>query len=190
MSTLIRSIPTIYHGVLFRSRLEARWAEAFDRRGIAWMYEEDSYDLGGGVYYLPDFLLPRLRTYVEVKGILDDEAERKPRALARATVLNQILVVLAHVPAGERWAVVADEGALDWHHGINVCDASGLAQFFDADGACRCCEREPERPWEPPYRGERLARVLRWWAWHYARKGRMAEAGEFIEAAVRLQEAP
>lgn len=34
-----RATPTRYRGVIFRSRLEAKWASYFDRRGIAWDYE-------------------------------------------------------------------------------------------------------------------------------------------------------
>lgn len=183
----MKSIPTIYRGVRFRSRLEARWAEAFDQRGIEWTYEEDSYDLDGK-YYLPDFWLPRLRTYVEVKGILNEEAESKPRALARAAANSQILVVIAHVPAGVRWAV-AGSGPLQWNDGLEVCEVTGLVQFSDGGGHCRCCEREPERPWDPPYEGVRWAAVLRWWAWGLARHGRMEEAGELIVEVVRIQEA-
>lgn len=42
--------PTLYKGVLMRSRLEARWAAYFDERGWAWVYEP--FDLRG---YSPDF---------------------------------------------------------------------------------------------------------------------------------------
>ena len=70
----IKPIETEYKGYRFRSRLEARWAVAFDAMGIKWEYEPEGYDLGGGVYYLPDFYLPEVRTrcgtglWVEVKG--------------------------------------------------------------------------------------------------------------------------
>lgn len=46
-------IPTVYEGVRFRSRLEARWAAFFDLVGWEWEYEP--FDLEG---YIPDFLLP------------------------------------------------------------------------------------------------------------------------------------
>lgn len=53
----IKAIQTEYRGYLFRSRLEARWAVFFDACGVEWEYEPEGYDLGNGVYYLPDFLL-------------------------------------------------------------------------------------------------------------------------------------
>ena len=61
-------IPTLYAGIMFRSRHEARWAACFDGLGLRWDYEP--CDLYG---YIPDFELrfsgkPLL---VEVKGDLE-----------------------------------------------------------------------------------------------------------------------
>lgn len=53
----IKAIETQYKGYRFRSRLEARWAVFFDACGYNWEYEPQGFDLGGGVYYLPDFKL-------------------------------------------------------------------------------------------------------------------------------------
>lgn len=51
----IKAIQTQYKGYHFRSRLEARWAVFFDALGLEWEYEPEGFDLGDGVYYLPDF---------------------------------------------------------------------------------------------------------------------------------------
>ena len=51
----IKAIETYYKGYRFRSRLEARWAVFFDAAGIKYEYEPEGFDLGGGLYYLPDF---------------------------------------------------------------------------------------------------------------------------------------
>ena len=70
----MKAIQTEYKGYLFRSRLEARWAVFFDASGVRWEYEPEGYDLGDGIYYLPDFLLHGVDgrdggdLYVEVKG--------------------------------------------------------------------------------------------------------------------------
>lgn len=69
----IQPIQTRYAGHRFRSRLEARWAVFFDRLGIRWTYEEQGYvitDPWGDVRrnYLPDFHLPDLDVWAEVKG--------------------------------------------------------------------------------------------------------------------------
>lgn len=74
----IRAIQTRYKGYAFRSRLEARWAVFFDHLKIKWEYEPEGFDLGNGLRYLPDFWLPDLGLWVEVKpGEPDDAAREK-----------------------------------------------------------------------------------------------------------------
>lgn len=63
----IKPIETIYNGYRFRSRLEARWAVFFDALGIEYEYEPEGFDLGDGVYYLPDFYLSKFDLYIEIK---------------------------------------------------------------------------------------------------------------------------
>jgi hypothetical protein len=50
-----------------RSRLEARWAIFFDVLGVRWEYEKDGYVLNSG-RYLPDFWMPDLECFIEIKG--------------------------------------------------------------------------------------------------------------------------
>lgn len=66
----MKAIETRYAGCRFRSRLEARWAVFFDTLGIAWEYEPEGFELDDGQRYLPDFWLPHLRIWFEVKGSL------------------------------------------------------------------------------------------------------------------------
>lgn len=82
------AIQTVYAGCYFRSKLEARWAVFFDSLGIRWNYEPEGYKIGGTYpsdfdgtsdfeprdveWYLPDFYLPDLETWVEVKGQFGD----------------------------------------------------------------------------------------------------------------------
>jgi hypothetical protein len=66
--TLIQAVPTRYAGCHFRSRLEARWAVFFDALGIRWEYEPEGYELPNGEWYLPDFWLPAIEVWLEVKG--------------------------------------------------------------------------------------------------------------------------
>lgn len=79
-------LPTVYNGVRFRSRTEARWAVYFDLERIAWEYEPEGYQLGA-ICYLPDFYLPQVRMFAEVKpaGGFDFPALRKCAALVKAT---------------------------------------------------------------------------------------------------------
>jgi hypothetical protein len=84
---MIPAIETQYKGYRFRSRTEARWAVYFDTLGIKWEYERDGYDLGGSLgYYLPDFWLPQVNMWAEVKGEEFTSHERaKCCALAKLT---------------------------------------------------------------------------------------------------------
>lgn len=65
---MIRAIPTTYRGIRFRFRLEADWASTFDAYEIEWQYEPEGVELPSGARYLPDFYLPKLTTWFEVKG--------------------------------------------------------------------------------------------------------------------------
>lgn len=101
---MIKAIETKYYrnGELrgfFRSRLEARWAVFFDALGIRWEYEKEGYDLGEAGWYLPDFWLPDLKMWIEVKPTehQDQKAQDKLSAL-----LNQLN---ADDDAAESWDV-------------------------------------------------------------------------------------
>lgn len=62
------AIETEYAGCRFRSRLEARWAVFFDHLDTPWEYEPQGLDLPSG-RYLPDFWLPDMGIWAEVKGV-------------------------------------------------------------------------------------------------------------------------
>lgn len=64
----IEAIPTTYGGTIFRSRLEARWATFLDSHHITWQYEPQTITLPSGTVYIPDFWLPELGAWIEVKG--------------------------------------------------------------------------------------------------------------------------
>ena len=64
----IKAINTRYKGCHFRSRLEARWAVFFDYVGVKWLYEPQGFTLPSGDNYLPDFYLPDIDVWIEVKG--------------------------------------------------------------------------------------------------------------------------
>jgi hypothetical protein len=64
---VIQALETHYKGCRFRSRLEARHAIFFDMIEVEWRYEMEGFQLGGS-RYLPDFFLPKLGLWLEVKG--------------------------------------------------------------------------------------------------------------------------
>jgi hypothetical protein len=81
----MQALQARYNGCHFRSRLEARWAVFFDAAAIRYSYEPEGFDLGG-LKYLPDFYLPELGFYVEIKGERPDgEEQEKARRLSGFT---------------------------------------------------------------------------------------------------------
>ena len=72
----ITAINTEYNGYLFRSRIEARWAVFFDHVGLKYEYEKEGINLPFNGYYLPDFWLPELNIYIEVKGTYPTKIEK------------------------------------------------------------------------------------------------------------------
>lgn len=67
MSNNISPIETEYGGHRFRSRLEARWAVFFDQVGLDYEYEYEGFEMDG-IRYLPDFYIPSLDRWFEIKG--------------------------------------------------------------------------------------------------------------------------
>lgn len=63
----IKAIETCYDGYRFRSRLEARRAVFFNMLGIKYQYEMEGYEMGD-IRYLPDFYIPSLDRWFEIKG--------------------------------------------------------------------------------------------------------------------------
>jgi hypothetical protein len=60
--------PVKYGNVTLRSHLEADWALTLDGLGIRWEYEPETIAMPSGAIYMPDFWLPELGTWIEVKG--------------------------------------------------------------------------------------------------------------------------
>lgn len=107
MSSSITPIETRYSGYRFRSRTEARWAVFFDHAGILWQYEPqgiicpDRLNLTGGYAqsYLPDFYLPDLDMWVEVKGSWNsDESKRFLTAAAYLSHIGSSVALISGVP--------------------------------------------------------------------------------------------
>jgi hypothetical protein len=89
----IKAIQTQYKGYRFRSRLEARWAVFFDALDIKWGYEHEGYDLGKLGWYLPDFWLPQVSMWAEVKaGKFSQEELDKCDALTEKTCFYCLLL--------------------------------------------------------------------------------------------------
>src|SRR5689334_9158287 len=78
----MRAMETIYRGRHLGSPLEVRFAVFFDALEIAWEYEPKEFALDG-LWYLPDFYLPDLDLWIDIKeDSYDPEAAIMPWLLA------------------------------------------------------------------------------------------------------------
>jgi hypothetical protein len=94
----VTPIQTQYGGRFFRTRGEARYAVFFDACQLRYEYEKEGYWLEEGGRYLPDFWLPRLDCWFEVKSELPTrEAIHKCHCLADE---KQQRVAMAHCSPG------------------------------------------------------------------------------------------
>jgi hypothetical protein len=89
---VLKAIETAYQDYRFRSRLEARWAVLLNALGLIWTYEAEGYDLGAAGYYLPDFFLPAIGCWLEIKGQPPTHGEIQ-KALALSTQAGQPVVI-------------------------------------------------------------------------------------------------
>lgn len=138
----MKAIETVYKGYRFRSRLEARWAVFFDAAGIKYLYEPEGFEMEDGTKYLPDFYLPDMNTFFEVKGVMDRVDEHKIESLLKES--------------GKYVAIGYDEMEFQasndwWGEGITLtdkessrlvqCKFCGKPYFMGLDGSfeCRCC---------------------------------------------------
>ncbi|MDD5049632.1 MAG: hypothetical protein PHH49_08570 [Candidatus Omnitrophica bacterium] len=146
----IKAIETRYRGYRFRSRLEARWAVYFDELGLKWEYEMEGFDLGEAGYYLPDFWLPQVRMWAEVKANDFNDAENtKARALAEATGRPVLRLVgppdfktyLAWEPPMEDWMEEYDY-LISMYHNYPTDEH----RFYSNSGYIPCWNFEGEWP--------------------------------------------
>lgn len=90
-------LPTLYKGIQFRSRLEARWAFWFDRMTIPYQYEPQSFQVEPDLFYVPDFWLPSQEMYVEIKPDAPSSAEER-KAIGLHRVTGQKVFIFAGFP--------------------------------------------------------------------------------------------
>lgn len=158
------AIQTAYRGHLFRSRLEARWAVFFENMGVDWVYEHQGFETAHG-RYLPDFWLPRLNLYAEVKGQYTEwDVLHMPRLQslgdatgARVCVLHRIpdpsdtsldsraFDLAAPVPDSPcAWCVCPHCGVVGFEYEARVNRASGHADTCPVPGMAKV------RTWKHP----------------------------------------
>lgn len=155
--TTITALPTRYAGCHFRSRTEARWAVFFDTLGVPWQYEPQGFDLDGH-RYLPDFWLPSLNAWYEVKGRPPTEHEENlARKLGEGTGCT-VYIAWGDIPRNP-----SDFGTSgDWY-GLAAPEHQqwGITPFpnWDIDYAWCVCPQCGKFGIEFEARGERVCRL-------------------------------
>jgi len=86
---------TVYNGVTYRSRLEARWAVVFESFGWSYVYEPEGFEHMGDKY-LPDFWVDELNAYLAVKPVCMNKGLRSGLAKDLARQSEMIACGLLH----------------------------------------------------------------------------------------------
>ena len=109
----IAATPITCNGVTFRSALEAGWAATLDHHNIMWQYESWLLRLPSGVHYMPDFWLPGLRTFIEVKG---PQMERigKANELAAEADIETVITLIGFPPLMRRTGEFFHDPFMQW----------------------------------------------------------------------------
>lgn len=135
-ATKYASIPTLYNGVKFRSRLEARWACLFDMLSWQWVYEP--FDAGG---YIPDFLIRFSNPLVvEVKPIFEENDFRwgtTAKRMRDSGIQGEILVVGARVMSSVKDDYCSIGFGLSGMGKMHFCMTQGCGDFTPFD-RCLC----------------------------------------------------
>lgn len=101
-------IETNYDGYRFRSRAEAMWAVFFNAIGWKYNYKMEGFG-GSGFSYLPDFYMPQLEIWLEVKGAEPAEHEMNvARALSRSR--RQRVLIAIGQPEPSDQMIIFEEG--------------------------------------------------------------------------------
>eukprot|EP01080_Neovahlkampfia_damariscottae_P004297 gene4297-7653_t len=103
---------TIYNGYYFRSRLEARWGLFFDFLQIRYLYEPKSFNMPNNTTYTPDFYLPDLNIWIEIKPVYPTEEERyRAKELIHLAIFDSSRVFLFYGNVAAPFLNKFNEGA-------------------------------------------------------------------------------
>ena len=170
-------LPTVWRGWHFRSRLEGRWAIALSAIGIEFQYEPEGFSVDGEPY-LPDFYLPQVRMFAEVKPICFNEREKR-LILKLSDATNCAVLMLVGPPDFKTYNAIhpvrLKDGEterfetdylldIDWHGRKHFDDG----RLFGCTG-WECNVTAPEGSFSPEYRAAVFA----------SRTHRFEEGGKF-----------
>lgn len=94
----ITAIETVHAHCRFRSRTEARYAVFLDALDEPWRYEAQGWRFSGECY-LPDFWLPRLQSYLEVKGLWDTTVRKAQHFASEEIEEHPVYLAVGGIPS-------------------------------------------------------------------------------------------
>lgn len=101
MVRTIEAIQTIYDGITYKSRTEARWAVFFKELSLNFKYEQEKIDFEDGVTYLPDFYIEEFDCYFEVKANNDRVVIEEAHKAQRLSKMNKKVLLAIGAPSPE-----------------------------------------------------------------------------------------
>lgn len=148
----MKAIETKYKDILFRSKLEARWAVFYDTLLIPWQYEPETYDLGNGVLYCPDFWLPKQKCYIEIKGDFPDKDEEEKANILSKESKSNVYIFYEDIPNPNKLCDYENESSIVYRSGgdsmdtmhwwcqCKYCGKLGI-EFEGRSERIKCCEK-------------------------------------------------
>ena len=128
---VLTPIETKYKGILFRSRIEARWALFFDKIKVPYEYEREGYKLDDSTWYLPDFWMPQQDFFIEIKGAAPNlEEEIKASVLAQQSG-KSVFIFHGGIPTIEQYGSINfDPSAAAWRYSPDTTMSDGWIWAF------------------------------------------------------------
>lgn len=121
-----KAIETVWHGYRFRSRLEAKWAVAFESMRFDWEFEPEGFSIDG-MRYLPDFLIHNViirdglvdDLFVEVKGMPKNYDVDRMVMFSSKRPLYLVTHIPEYDPQNKPWYSDMFDECLDWPYPFN-----------------------------------------------------------------------
>ena len=139
------SIDTEYKGYLFRSRLEAKWAIFLDMLGEDWEHEAESFNVGGGFQYLPDFRVRNLWLEVKPKEPLSEREYQKIIRFTESRPEYETLIICDGTPEERAYTDVRLFLSSDEDHSLEGLNKHISRNRKDDEGWGYCFFNDHER---------------------------------------------
>jgi hypothetical protein len=139
----VSAIPTLWRGIQFRSRLEARWAAFFTELKLPWEYEPTDLE-----WYIPDFIInfKRRRLLVEIKPAQEDLEYAKHKIKHSGWEGDSLIAIAGQT---REWGVMLD-GDTPWDAAmLGFCLKCKTPTLVSSGGRweCRSCDGSNRDIW-------------------------------------------